>query len=81
MGRLRSETISTLILWGLEDRDNFVAMAPISAVMMNKVRQNDSKFRPDNSGNDLSPSPHRQLFPFPVKRAASLAARRIAFDL
>ena len=58
MGRLRSETISTLILWGLEDRDNYVAMAPISAVMMKKVQQNDSKFRPDNSGNDLSP--HRQ---------------------
>ncbi len=33
LGRVRPETISALLLWGLEDRDNRVAMAPISAVM------------------------------------------------
>ncbi|MEX0279490.1 MAG: divergent polysaccharide deacetylase family protein [Ruegeria sp.] len=39
MGRLRPETISALLLWGLEDRGSRVAMAPISAVMMNAVEQ------------------------------------------
>ncbi len=38
MGRLRPETISALLLWGLEDRSNRVAMAPISAVMMKQIR-------------------------------------------
>ena len=37
MGRLRPETISALLLWGLEDRGGRVAMAPISAVMMKEV--------------------------------------------
>ncbi len=39
MGRLRPETISALLLWGLEDRVSRVAMAPISAVMMSEVQQ------------------------------------------
>lgn len=34
LGRLRPDTISALLLWGLEDRGGRVAMAPISAVMM-----------------------------------------------
>lgn len=42
LGRLRPETISALLLWGLEDRGNRVAMAPISAVMLNEVQQDDS---------------------------------------
>ncbi|KIC43465.1 hypothetical protein RA27_05730 [Ruegeria sp. ANG-R] len=42
LGRLRPETISALLLWGLEDRGSRVAMAPISAVMMNEVEQDDS---------------------------------------
>ncbi len=37
MGRVRPETISALLLWGLEDRDNRVALAPISAVMISQV--------------------------------------------
>ncbi|WP_170477623.1 divergent polysaccharide deacetylase family protein [Ruegeria arenilitoris] len=40
LGRLRPETISALLLWGLEDRGNRVAMAPISAVMMSEVQRN-----------------------------------------
>ena len=39
LGRLRPETISALLLWGLEDRDSRVAMAPISAVMLGEVQQ------------------------------------------
>lgn len=42
LGRLRPETISALLLWGLEDRGSRVAMAPISAVMMNEVQKDDS---------------------------------------
>ncbi len=38
LGRLRPDTISALLLWGLEDRGNRVAMAPISAVMMNNAK-------------------------------------------
>ncbi len=38
LGRVRPETISALLLWGLEDRGNRVAMAPISAVMMREVQ-------------------------------------------
>ncbi|MFY2825031.1 divergent polysaccharide deacetylase family protein [Ruegeria sp. MALMAid1280] len=38
LGRLRPDTISALLLWGLEDRGNRVAMAPISAVMMKEVQ-------------------------------------------
>ncbi|MCA0927131.1 divergent polysaccharide deacetylase family protein [Ruegeria profundi] len=38
LGRVRPETISALLLWGLEDRGGRVAMAPISAVMMKEIR-------------------------------------------
>ncbi|NOE32752.1 MULTISPECIES: divergent polysaccharide deacetylase family protein [unclassified Ruegeria] len=38
LGRVRPETISALLLWGLEDRGSRVAMAPISAVMMKQVQ-------------------------------------------
>ncbi|WP_170325047.1 divergent polysaccharide deacetylase family protein [Ruegeria arenilitoris] len=38
LGRLRPDTISALLLWGLEDRGNRVAMAPISAVMINNAK-------------------------------------------
>ncbi len=38
LGRLRPDTISALLLWGLEDRGGRVAMAPISAVMMQEVQ-------------------------------------------
>lgn len=38
LGRVRPETISALVLWGLEDRGSRVAMAPISAVMMREVQ-------------------------------------------
>ena len=38
LGRVRPETISALLLWGLEDRGSRVAMAPISAVMMTNTR-------------------------------------------
>ncbi|WP_420587011.1 divergent polysaccharide deacetylase family protein [Ruegeria sp.] len=38
LGRLRPDTISALLLWGLEDRGGRVAMAPISAVMMKEVQ-------------------------------------------
>jgi len=34
VGRLRPETISALLLWGLQDRAERVALAPISAVLM-----------------------------------------------
>jgi len=34
VGRLRAETISALLLWGLQDRANRVAPAPISAVLL-----------------------------------------------
>ncbi len=42
MGRLRPETISALLLWGLEDRGSRVAMAPISAVMMREIQKDGS---------------------------------------
>lgn len=38
LGRVRPETISALLLWGLEDRGSRVAMAPISAVLMKQVQ-------------------------------------------
>jgi len=34
LGRLRADTISALMLWGLQDRANRVALAPVSAVLM-----------------------------------------------
>jgi polysaccharide deacetylase 2 family uncharacterized protein YibQ len=33
LGRLRADTISALLLWGLQDRAGKVALAPISAVL------------------------------------------------
>ncbi|MDX1782006.1 MAG: divergent polysaccharide deacetylase family protein, partial [Thalassovita sp.] len=33
LGRLRADTISALLLWGLQDRASSVAIAPISAVL------------------------------------------------
>jgi polysaccharide deacetylase 2 family uncharacterized protein YibQ len=33
LGRLRPETVSALILWGLADRANTVALAPVSALL------------------------------------------------
>ncbi len=34
LGRLRADTISALLLWGLQDRAGRVALAPVSAVLM-----------------------------------------------
>jgi len=34
LGRLRAETISALLLWGLQDRAGKVSLAPISAVLL-----------------------------------------------
>ncbi len=34
VGRLRADTISALLLWGLQDRANRVALAPVSAVLL-----------------------------------------------
>ena len=34
LGRLRPETISALLLWGLQDRAQRVALAPVSAVLL-----------------------------------------------
>jgi len=34
LGRLRPETISALLLWGLQDRAGQVALAPVSAVLL-----------------------------------------------
>ena len=33
VGRLRAETVSALLLWGLQDRAGSVALAPVSAVL------------------------------------------------
>jgi len=33
MGRLQAETISALLIWGLADRANRVALVPVSAVL------------------------------------------------
>ncbi|QYX58571.1 divergent polysaccharide deacetylase family protein [Roseovarius sp. SCSIO 43702] len=33
LGRLRAETVSALLIWGLQDRANQVALAPVSAVL------------------------------------------------
>lgn len=35
VGRLRAETVSALLLWGLQDRAASVALAPVSAVLRN----------------------------------------------
>lgn len=37
LGRLRADTISALLLWGLQDRAGQVALAPISAVLLRDV--------------------------------------------
>jgi polysaccharide deacetylase 2 family uncharacterized protein YibQ len=34
LGRLRPDTITALLLWGLQDRAGQVALAPISAVLL-----------------------------------------------
>lgn len=36
VGRLRADTISALLLWGLQDRASSVALAPVSAVLTHK---------------------------------------------
>jgi len=36
VGRLRAETVSALLLWGLQDRAASVAVAPVSAVLHGK---------------------------------------------
>jgi polysaccharide deacetylase 2 family uncharacterized protein YibQ len=33
VGRLRPDTVSALLLWGLQDRANRVALSPISALL------------------------------------------------
>ncbi len=33
VGRLRAETISALLIWGLQDRSNRIALAPVSAIL------------------------------------------------
>jgi len=37
LGRLRADTISALLLWGLQDRASSVALAPVSAVLLGAV--------------------------------------------
>lgn len=39
LGRLRADTVSALLLWGLQDRANSVALVPVSALL--KRQQND----------------------------------------
>jgi hypothetical protein len=34
LGRLRPDTVSALLLWGLQDRASDVALVPISAVLL-----------------------------------------------
>jgi hypothetical protein len=34
LGRMRADTISALLLWGLQDRASSVALAPISALLL-----------------------------------------------
>ncbi len=33
LGRLRADTISALLLWGLQDRGNTIELVPISSVL------------------------------------------------
>ncbi|MEL7253572.1 MAG: divergent polysaccharide deacetylase family protein [Pseudomonadota bacterium] len=37
VGRLRPETVTALLLWGLQDRANSVAIAPVSALLKQQV--------------------------------------------
>ena len=39
VGRLRAETVSALLLWGLQDRASSVAIAPVSALLKAQVAQ------------------------------------------
>ncbi len=39
VGRLRAETVSALLLWGLQDRASTVALSPISAVLTQNADQ------------------------------------------
>ncbi|MEO0751632.1 MAG: divergent polysaccharide deacetylase family protein [Pseudomonadota bacterium] len=39
VGRLRAETVSALLLWGLQDRANSVAIAPVSALLKEQVAE------------------------------------------
>ncbi|MEO1285367.1 MAG: divergent polysaccharide deacetylase family protein, partial [Pseudomonadota bacterium] len=39
VGRLRAETVSALLLWGLQDRANSVAIAPVSALLKAQVEE------------------------------------------
>lgn len=38
LGRMRADTISALLLWGLQDRANTVALSPISALLLANAR-------------------------------------------
>jgi len=38
VGRLREETLSALMLWGLQDRASSVSLAPVSAVLRDKAQ-------------------------------------------
>lgn len=40
VGRVRPDTISALLLWGLQDRANRVALAPVSAVLLQGRAEN-----------------------------------------
>ena len=39
LGRLRADTVSALLLWGLQDRANSVALVPVSALLLRQARQ------------------------------------------
>ena len=39
LGRLRAETVSALLIWGLQDRASQIALAPVSAVLRNAADQ------------------------------------------
>ena len=39
LGRMRPETISALLVWGLQDRATQVALAPISAVLKSQTTE------------------------------------------
>jgi len=39
LGRMRPETISALLVWGLQDRASQVALAPISAVLQSQMTE------------------------------------------
>jgi polysaccharide deacetylase 2 family uncharacterized protein YibQ len=39
VGRLRAETVSALLLWGLQDRASSVAIAPVSALLKSQIAQ------------------------------------------